>query len=50
MKTVLIIWGLALVYCVIEAVFFTRLDPESRKFLKEREDKLNKEKKWQQEE
>ena len=25
-------------------------DPESRKFLKERENKLNKEKKWQQEE
>ena len=44
MKTVLIIWGIALVYCVVEAVFFTRLDPESRKFLKERENKLNKEK------
>ena len=42
MKIVLIIWGLALVYCVIEAVLFTRLDPESRKFLKER-DKLRNE-------
>ena len=37
MKTVLIIWGLALVYCIVEAILFTRLDPESRKFLKERE-------------
>ena len=44
MKTVLIIWGLVMVYCVIEAIFFTRLDPESRKFLKERENELNKEK------
>ena len=49
MKTVLIIWGAAIVYCIIEAYFFTELDPESKKFLKEREDKLNKEKKWQQE-
>ena len=44
MKTALIIWGAAIVYCVIEAIFFTRLDPESRKFLKERENELNKEK------
>jgi hypothetical protein len=36
--------------CFIEAYFYTELDPESKKFLKEREDKLNKEKKWQQEE
>ena len=43
MKTVLIIWGLALVYCVIEAIFFSELDPESKKELKSRE-------KWQQEE
>ena len=45
MKAILIIWGLALVYCVIEAIFFTELDPESKKFLDERENKLNKEKK-----
>ena len=50
MKTVLIIWGAAIVYCIIEACFFTELDPESKKFLEERENKLNKEKKWQQEE
>jgi hypothetical protein len=43
MKTILIIWGLALVYCVIEAIFFSELDPESKKELKNRE-------KWQQEE
>ena len=43
MKIILIIWGLALVYCVIEAMFFAELDPESKKELKNRE-------KWQQEE
>ena len=43
MKIILIIWGLALVYCVIEAIFFSELDPESKKELKNRE-------KWQQEE
>ena len=43
MKIILIIWGLALVYCVIEAIFFAELDPESKKELKSRE-------KWQQEE
>jgi hypothetical protein len=45
MQTVLIIWGLALVYCIFEAIFFSELDPESKKFLDERENKLNKEKK-----
>ena len=43
MKTVLIIWGAAIVYCIIEAYFFTELDPESKKFLDER-DKLRNEK------
>ena len=43
MKIVLIIWGLALVYCIVEAIFSTELDPESKKELKNRE-------KWQQEE
>ena len=37
MKTVLIIWGLALVYCIFEAIFFSELDPESKEFLKNRE-------------
>ena len=45
METILTIWGLALVYCIIEAIFFSELDPESKKFLDERENKLNKEKK-----
>ena len=43
MKIILIIWVSALVYCVIEAIFFAELDPESKKELKSRE-------KWQQEE
>ena len=45
MKTVLIIWGVAVVYCIFEGIFFSELDPESKKFLDERENKLNKEKK-----
>ena len=44
METVLIIWGAAIIYCIIEAIFFSELDPESKKFLDERENKLNKEK------
>ena len=37
MKIVLIIWGAAIIYCVIEAIFFSELDPESKEFLKNRE-------------
>ena len=37
MKTVLIIWGLAVVYCIFEAIFFTELDPESKEYIKNRE-------------
>ena len=37
MKTVLIIWGIAIIYCIIEAYFFTELDPESKQHLKNRE-------------
>ena len=29
--------------CFIEAYFYTEIDPESKKFLEERENKLNKE-------
>ena len=36
MKTALIIWGAAIIYCIIEAIFFSELDPESKKFLEER--------------
>ena len=42
MEIVLTVWGAAIVYCIIEACFFTELDPESRKFLNER-DKLRNE-------
>ena len=37
MKTVLTIWGLAIIYCIIEGIFFSELDPESKKELKNRE-------------
>ena len=37
MKTVLIIWVTAVVYCIFEAIFFSELDPESKEFLKNRE-------------
>ena len=50
MEIFLIVWVVVILYCFFEAVFCTKLDPESEKFLKERENKLNKEKKWQQEE
>jgi len=36
MKTILIIWSLALVYCVFDAIFFSELDPESKKELENR--------------
>ena len=45
-----IIWLCIIFICFLEAYFYSELDPESKKFLKERENKLNKEKKWQQEE
>ena len=37
MKTVLIIWGTAIILCILEACFFAELDPESKKELKTRE-------------
>jgi len=37
MKTVLIIWVIAVVYCILEGIFFSELDPESKKELKSRE-------------
>ena len=37
MKIILTIWGLAIIYCIIEAIFFTEIDPESKKFIKNRE-------------
>ena len=40
MKTAFIIWGAAIIYCIIEAIFFSELDPESKEYLKNRENKL----------
>ena len=37
MKIVLIIWGLAVIYCVFEGIFFSELDPESKKEFENRE-------------
>ncbi len=43
MEIILVIWGIGIVYCVIEAIFFTEIDPESRKFIKERDRLRNEE-------
>ena len=40
----LIVWGIVMLICFLEAYFYSELDPESKKFLEERENKLNKEK------
>ena len=37
MKTVLTVWVVAVVYCILEGIFFSELDPESKKELKDRE-------------
>ena len=42
MKTALIFWGIIMLICVLEAFYYSELDPESKKFLEERENKLNK--------
>ena len=42
MKTALIIWGVVILICFLEAYFYTKIDPESKEFLNKRE-------KWQQE-
>ena len=39
----IIFWGIIILICFLEAHFYTKLDPESEKLLKERENKLNKE-------
>ena len=44
MKTAFIIWAIVIFICFLEAYFYSELDPESKKFLEERENKLNKEK------
>ena len=42
MEIILIIWGIGIVYCIFEAIFFTELDPESKKELKNREKNVDK--------
>ena len=37
MKTVLTVWVVAVVYCILEGIFFSELDPESKRELKNRE-------------
>ena len=37
MEIILVIWGIGIVYCILEAIFFSELDPESKKELKNRE-------------
>ena len=37
MKTALIIWGIVMVVCFLEAYFYSKFDPESEEFLKNRE-------------
>jgi uncharacterized membrane protein len=37
MKTALVTWGIIILICFLEAYFYTKMDPESQKILKERE-------------
>jgi hypothetical protein len=37
MKTALIIWAIVIFICFLEAYFCSELDPESKKFLENRE-------------
>ena len=37
MKTALIIWAIVIFICFLEAYFYSELDPESKEFLKNRE-------------
>ena len=37
MKIALVTWGIIILICFLEAYFYSELDPESKKILKERE-------------
>jgi hypothetical protein len=37
MKIILTVWVIAVIYCIFEGIFFSELDPESKKFLNKRE-------------
>ena len=39
MKLALAMWGIVMFICFLEAYFYSELDPESKKFFKEREKK-----------
>ena len=41
MKTAFIIWAIVIFICFLEAYFYSELDPESKKFLEEREKNRN---------
>jgi len=43
MKTAFIIWAIVIFICFLEAYFYSELDPESKKFLEEREKLRNEE-------
>jgi len=36
MEVILIIWGAGIMYCIYDAIFYTELDPESKKEFKNR--------------
>ena len=46
MKTVLIVWGVIILICFLEAYFCSELDTESKEYLKNRENKLKNKKTW----
>ena len=37
MKYAILVWGIVMLVCFLEAYFYSKLDSESKKFLKEKE-------------
>ena len=37
MEIILTIWGIGIIYCIFEAIFYTELDTESKQILKNRD-------------
>ena len=46
MKTAFTIWVIVIFICFLEAYFCSELDPESKEYLKNRENKLKNKKTW----
>ena len=46
MNIFLIVWLIVIVVCIIEGYFYSELDPESKEYLKNRENKLKNKKTW----